>query len=296
VKNYLFIIGNGFDVAHGISSKFSNFGEYLEKNDTKVFEAIQKYLFVDKNFWNCFEERLATLDYDSIIDYATDFLVGYGDENWSDAYHHDFEYEIQQITSNLSDRLKLNFHNWIDSLEMPTAGNFDPVRCIDPSSQFLSFNYTSTLQDLYKVPDENVIHIHGSLHALDEELIIGHGWLRQHDEKLSPKVNEDTDVRVGGGYKLIDDYFADTFKPTDDIIEECQGFFSGLNEVTDVIVLGHSISEVDMPYFREIVKHFDVDKVRWLVSFYGSPDSLRNSFSCLGVNSKLICFRSFDEF
>src|SRR3954454_534840 len=93
----LFIIGNGFDLHHGIPSRYSDFGKYLASADPSILRLIREYLFVDEDFWNCFETRLATFDSDNVIQYAEQFLVPYSADEWRDAYHHDFEYEIQQV-------------------------------------------------------------------------------------------------------------------------------------------------------------------------------------------------------
>lgn len=291
----LFIIGNGFDLAHGIPSAFSQFGQYLDHADPTASRLIHDYLYVDKDFWNCFEERLASLDYDSVIDYAENFLVGYGADDWSDAYHHDFEYEIEQIVDGLSRQLRLSFATWIRSLQTPLPGAFTPVRCIDPTASFLSFNYTSTLQRLYGVPDANVTHIHGRSSNDDAEIIIGHGWERQANDLLSCQVDEETDVRVAGGYQLIDDYFAGTFKPTEQIIERHRPYFDSITEVSEICVLGHSLAEVDAAYFWEILDRIDRHTTQWTVSYHTEPTVEQERFSCFDVDSKLVRFVQFRD-
>jgi hypothetical protein len=54
---------------------------------------------------------------------------------------------------------------------------------------------------------------------------------------------------------LIDGYFAETFKPTEQLIRGYRGEFISLGDVSEVMVLGHSLGEVDAPYFREIASH-----------------------------------------
>ena len=34
----LYILGNGFDIHHGINSKYSDYHEWLEKNDNGTYE------------------------------------------------------------------------------------------------------------------------------------------------------------------------------------------------------------------------------------------------------------------
>lgn len=287
----LFVIGNGFDLHHGIPSRYSDFGGYVDRVDQRVFGLIRDYLFVDRDFWNCFEERLATFDSDHVIDYAENFLVSYGAEDWSDAYHHGFEYEIEQIVDGLSRTMRKHFADWIRGLQIPLLGMVPLVNCIDRRAKFLNFNYTPTLQSFYGVPPGQVLHIHGSAVDPDSLIVLGHGWERQADELLSRQVDEDTDTRVAGGYRLIDYYFADTFKPTEKILAQNQAFFDGLGGVTDVFILGHSLADVDALYIAEIVNKVHAT-ARWTISCYKTPEIERERFFGYGVNEALVRFAS----
>ncbi|MCB8999333.1 MAG: hypothetical protein H6540_04595 [Bacteroidales bacterium] len=44
----LYIIGNGFDIHHGIKSKYSDFKDYVEKNDKVLFDSLEKYFNQDE--------------------------------------------------------------------------------------------------------------------------------------------------------------------------------------------------------------------------------------------------------
>lgn len=281
MSSKLFVIGNGFDLHHGIPSRYTDFGQYVGQVAPDLLDLVNNYLCVDEDFWNCFEERLASFDSDSVIDHAEQFLVSYGAEEWSDAYHHDFEYEIEQIVDGLSAQLHARFAEWVRSLQIPQSGIVPLVRCVDPSAQFLSFNYTSTLQVLYGVPDAQILHIHGRAASLDDEIVLGHGWERSTADGLRSQVNEDTDTRVAGGYGLIDDYFERTFKPTKKLIERHCPWFDSLSNLSEVIVLGHSLADVDAPYFREII--YRIPSAQWTVSCYLEPSLEQASLAKLGV-------------
>lgn len=290
----LFIIGNGFDLHHGIPSRYSDFGRYVETKEPDVHRLIGEYLFFDKDFWNEFEDRLASFDSDQVIDYATNFLVSYGADDWSDADHHNFEYEIEQIVEGLATKMRKRFAEWIRGLPIPAPRTVPLVHCVDPGARFLNFNYTPTLQILYGVPDANILHIHGSSGSPDEEVVLGHGWERQSDELLSGQVDEDTDTRVAGGYQLIDDYFAATFKPTAKIIESNRTFFSGLRNISEIWVLGHSLSDVDAQYFEEIVTCSN-PSTRWTISYYNNLPEMKSRLSQLGVVEALVQFSPLDK-
>ena len=39
----LYIIGNGFDMHHGIKSGYSNYRKWLEENDSDLYERLREY-------------------------------------------------------------------------------------------------------------------------------------------------------------------------------------------------------------------------------------------------------------
>lgn len=295
VFRQLFIIGNGFDLHHKIPSSYRDFGYFIQKKYPDTFQLIEDYLAVDDDFWNYFEERLAGLDYDSIINHAENFLASYSADAWRDSYHHDFEYEIEQIVEGLSHDLRVRFVEWIKGLPIPETNNVaSKVRCIVPDSLFLNFNYTPTLQKLYNIPDKNVLHIHGKSSDPISHVILGHGWRPTEADKLSRFVDEETDPRVSAGYRLIDRYFKNTFKPTNVLISKNRWFFEGLTNVSHVWVLGHSLADVDAAYIEEILKHIS-SLAKWTISYYGTSDSVSSNFAQFNVQPSNITFRPMAE-
>ncbi|WP_282133009.1 AbiH family protein [Cellulophaga baltica] len=69
----LYIIGNGFDIYHGINSKYSNFKYYVEENDNDLYEMLEEYFDTD-SLWSDFEETLAYIDIVTIVDDAENYL------------------------------------------------------------------------------------------------------------------------------------------------------------------------------------------------------------------------------
>ena len=67
----LYIIGNGFDIFHGVKSKYSDFKDYVEQNDYDLFEALEEYFNTDE-LWSDFEETLAYIDTEKIVDDASE--------------------------------------------------------------------------------------------------------------------------------------------------------------------------------------------------------------------------------
>jgi hypothetical protein len=265
--DYLYIIGNGFDLSHGIKSSYWHFKNFVEANNKPLFESLEKYFYPD-DFWSVFEEALADLDTDVIRDEAANYLQSYGADDWSDAYHHDYQYEIDQRIDIVTAQLKNEFTKWVLSLSVPDSTN--GVIVFKGNALFLNFNYTPTLQRIYNIPSERILHIHNAAVNMDSNLILGHGrkpsvkkdGTRQND-------NEDSgDPRVQEGEDLISDYFSATYKSTEGIIQQHPGFFLTLKALKHIYVLGHSLAPVDIPYFKEILKNIDVESTSWTVSFF----------------------------
>jgi hypothetical protein len=122
-------------------------------------------------------------------------------------------------------------------------------------------------------------------------------WRRTPADSLNYGVNgEDADTRVLEGNRIVDDYFSATFKPTDKIILQQQPFFQSLKTVRQILVMGHSLSEVDAPYFEEIIANIDPTAVRWKVSYHSTPASALASMSELGIDPALSTFARLSEF
>ena len=300
MRDTLYIIGNGFDLHHGIRSSFADFGGYLKDHDRETYEFVERYFDVDDEFWSDFEDRLASFDADTLIQDGSDFLVPYQTTGkWKESYHHDYQFVIGQAVKAISVTVRSRFAEWVRQLSIPAPAEIADERLsVDPSAIFLNFNYTPSMQRLYSVPDDHILHIHGAAVKFDDQLVLGHGW--------EPKANldpyrfagdpEEADARVAEGQGIIDEYFRATFKPTAQIIQDNAGFFAGLSQIKRIFVMGHSVSGVDHSYFREVLRNIDAERVRWKISYFGDPAGLRERIEELHINSHLVDYAFLAEF
>jgi hypothetical protein len=67
----LYIIGNGFDLYHGIPSAYKQFGTFVRDHSPDVYASIENYLATDDDFWSNFEARLADFDANALIEHAS---------------------------------------------------------------------------------------------------------------------------------------------------------------------------------------------------------------------------------
>jgi len=293
MKNTLYIIGNGFDLHHNIQSKYSDFKEYIQHNNKALFDLTEEYFQIEDN-WSDFESALATIDtedIDELVNNASSFLASYTDDDWSDASHHDYQYEIGKVFQPLSSLSEKYFKEWLLQIYIPNRKEtHNQSLKLTKNATFLNFNYTNTLQKIYKIKKSKILHIHGSLKK-SSDIIIGHGR-KPTNKKYVDRLYDPTemDVRVVDGDNLIEEYFQTTFKPTKKIIKENKNFFSKLKKIDKIYVLGHSLSEIDFKYFQVIVKQIYKKDVCWIVSYYTLKDkeNYKQQFKELKINSKNI--------
>jgi len=294
----LYIIGNGFDLWHGIPSSFRQFKRFVRERHPDLLKTVQEYLPVDEN-WNDLELALAEIDVINLIENLEHFMPAYGAEDWSDSGHHDFQYEVGRVVEDLSVDLRHRFGQWISQLPIPKPATADRrLRTIDPTALFLNFNYTPTLQELYGVLPKHILHIHGRANLPDSDLVLGHAWNPSERQSLNNRPDiEEIDTRLMEAHSIIDKYFSETFKPSADLILEHRPFFQRLTEIQEVFVLGHSLSAVDGLYFRSLLAIPGIASAQWRVAchlesdFHAMPARLRE----LGVQASNVVTASWSD-
>lgn len=286
----LYVIGNGFDLHHEIRSSYTDFGKYVRQVDPSLHDTFENYFLFEGN-WADLENTLANINVDLIIDEASNFLVPYSAEDWSDAYHYDYQYEINRITESLSKGLKRRFTEWACGLEIPDSlACPTPLINLDRNATYLTFNYTNTLQKLYGIAPANILHIHNQAINIASDLVLGHGVSPKSIDSLNNGTDiENQDVRVTQANETIDGYFLKTYKPTHEVIAKHEPFFHSLTGVRWIYVLGHSLSEVDWPYFKLISESTSPSNPVWIVTCHDeSIQKMMRALSQVGVSASKV--------
>jgi len=276
---------------HGLKTSYWNFKDYVEEHDKELVEVLETY-FSYEDLWSDLEDNLASFDADSLIENAGDFLVSYGAEDWSDAFHHDYSDAIREVVEKLSVRLKELFTEWVLQIDTTPDPLISPLQ-LDSGAMFLNFNYTDSLEKLYSVPFESITYIHNKAVDQTSDLILGHGHSpaslsrtpKQHPEQSDEDYYDmmaDQDTRVTEGDEIINSYFASTYKPTAMVLAQNRDFFDSLSEVTEVHVLGHSLAPVDWPYLKSIVEETSLD-CKWRVSYHNPNEVDKRKQTLLGL-------------
>ncbi len=267
----LYVIGNGFDVHHGLDTRYTSFGLYLKNNYWETYELLLDYYgFADLDpdfpttmsdpLWSEFETSMSLLDKDSVLEANMDAMPNYSSDDFRDRDRYTLEIEMERILGLLTTELYKAFKEFILAVQFP---QFDPI------------------------PDKNVLFIHGKADEHIDELILGHGvdpenfkekpaeppsGLSDEDlERWMEYQSDQYDYSFERGKDAVNQYFSATFKGTDQIIKNNENFFAKLGNIDEVYVLGHSLADVDLPYFKKLEQSVRPD-AKWVVTFYDPDD------------------------
>lgn len=261
----LFIIGNGFDLAHGFSTSYNNFKEWMCENfNAKDYELIKLPQY-NTNYKRIevYDESMAKFFYYLICD-----IIG---ENWSD-----FEYSLSSLNwySAIKETLSWDskgidiindaeaaafqlrdcahvliddyFPKWVRQIDIssPLVISKELKSLITDDDYFLTFNYTDTLEQYYGV--DNICHIHGQS-SKNDRLIVGHG-----NETWNVKLDEDPIFDGSQVFSYIEAINNGFRKDTSRVLSDKIDFFNSLENITDVYIYGFSFSLVDMYYISRL--------------------------------------------
>lgn len=259
----LIIIGNGFDLANGIESSYSDFKKWLQKNGKYRLIGLMDTFFSNKrDVWGDIEKALGEYDEDSILDYCKpDEEINYDHAMRSMAAVEDAP---DWIFEPILDEFIEEFKNWVDSIDI---ANTEKIRDLPAECKYLTFNYTETLEKIYGISESNILHIHGS-RLSGEKYIIGHDNLRNPNDVYN---DESQMLYLQQTRSKIIKWMNSLTKDSTSIIHQNHNFFNSLSDIERVVVYGHSFYEVDWLYMKEIVKRIGIDKP-WVISYYSSKD------------------------
>ena len=260
-NNTLFIIGNGFDLAHGIKSSYWNFRQWLGNNRSNLIGMMDIFFSNQRDVWSNIEQALGEYNEESILDYCRP------DEEFD--YDHSLSSSARVEDSPMTffqpvlEEFRDAFRDWVDSIEIRGVKK---LYRLNPDSRYLSFNYTDTLETEYGITPNQVTHIHGS-RLNDEEYIIGHN----NNRNPSSVWDDDGLTFEQQAYENIIVWMNEFTKQYNRNIANHSSFFDSLYDIKQIIVIGHSMSKVDWPYFREIIKNIGKE-IPWIVYCHSIDD------------------------
>lgn len=287
----LFILGNGFDRAHGMNTGYNDFREYLQEKygiedeyrDLSVPKCndyygadrkkIAEYLFHvfdinncmcgsdEDEVWGRFEQSLSDMDFG--IEYPYPLLNKDGSENTLRT-----SYANANIASDIESAIlyiSSFFEEWIKSIKVAENANKKIMKSLNEKDYVFSFNYTDTVENLYNIHGNHICHIHGKV---GEDLIFGHG----DDEDHYKRYMEDN----VGTEKILSSIDMMLRKDVEKAMDENEYFFSLLKDkINKIYSIGFSYEQVDMPYINRFIDMFNDKNMVWIFDDYKREQTIR---------------------
>ena len=289
----LYIIGNGFDLHHGVRCDFEDFMKWLKKNDKSLFtDLTQVYDDAENNnWWRDFENSLAQLN---INYYANKKGNLYDPEYIKDGSIEDkTKYASQKVIEEfdkIKESLRPDFQKWL-SEAYEKRSKEKKIQFPSEGSIFLTFNYTKTLEDIYEIDVKRVYHIHGVIYDKDcmefghglgedelndmlksQELRIGEVWNKKLNRMTRLQIVTPKHKELAALSSL--ESIVSLKKDVEGCIEKNQQFFNEILDVERIYVYGFSFSSIDMPYLEKIIRRTKPE-THWVISWYSQEDKRR---------------------
>lgn len=302
MKN-LYIIGNGFDKHHDIPSGYWDFHEWLIEKDPELVEQIDELYGYSDDLWGNVEVELGNLDIPSV---ASEIYSEHPADELSDHYERSFHagaIVAGDTVGEIYNKIREMFPEWVKSL--PAANTCKKIKIHKEDSLFITFNYTDTLLDVYGIPLDDILFIHGrASDSANRHLVLGHGKSREEIQReAEAKFDEETHPAYIQTVEAVERQVNMMKKNTSRIIADNQSTWEAMKDVQHIYCYGLSMSPVDMPYLQKIVASIDAQHVIWHVNVFGNDDEEINAqksdkrkiLSSLGINDELIEFCTLDE-
>ena len=266
-ENGIVIVGNGFDVNHGLPSSYANFKEWLKNNDINLFDFLNTYIDVKGNWWNDFERSLSEFDIPKLIR-ETPLEKSPRDSKLPPSFSHPASWRLDSVR----DAISLKFTEWVKTLDgVEINKKIDlPEACL-----YISFNYTDTLERVYGIEENKIVYIHGKA-SRGDKLIYGHGKSQfelEYDVMKKYNLHRSDDFFTAGS-------FGDSESELTSRVSYWQKFIQlglyynvlrpAVSGASNVCVYGLSFSKVDFPYLQWIVEKNP--NLKWRVSWHSEND------------------------
>lgn len=265
----LVLIGNGFDIWQGLSTRYADFEKYYEEHLDDVLDRqhLKKRILTDQ------DGKVVTDAAGKPVTYS-DVELFYGDPYHPQKLPHDFWWDFETSLDKVDDQqinyffgregvkeiqtcadhaqriLKEIFCDWVASIQISEEeSGYD----FGENALFVNFNYTDTLLKRFGVKAENEYHIHGS--ALDKDsIIVGHST---HPElPYEPLCRWKDKPRLQGLY-YIEEFLYKSDKHVEDNYMKLRVFCAlhgvRIEEIKKIYVLGLGYGNADLGYIKHLI-------------------------------------------
>lgn len=299
----LYIIGNGFDRAHRLPTRYWDFRTYLAQYYPEFLCSFEENYDVYQGMtdeqkgemlWNELETNLANIREDIIIEDAKHIEMGLesGDVGIEETLRDYFEEQFDYIK-----KLEVYLKQWVRTIRIRALNRFTSKFDNSQNDIFVTFNYTAVLETTYRIDGKNVIHIHGSLRDNSDDPVLGHGNSNRIEDIKGRRNHAliKADEKESSICYVLQDYYQTTYKNVSNYMYKLNGLVT--KKFEEIVVLGHSLAGVDLPYFRQV----DVitnKKTKWTVYYFdeSKKQEMLEALKSQGISEKRIEMRHCREF
>ena len=264
----LYIIGNGFDLHHGLDTSYKNFRDNVvlkTPNLRKLLLDLYGDAINEDMWWSDFEAKLSDIDYNHLLNSDNGVAMG-----------------GMKVQNFLTGQLPPLFGKWIKSIKLKNAP--EKQLDIDKDALFFTFNYSLVLEIIYEVNKDNIWHIHNSIEEVDK-IIVG------HDSDLNTLISN---YNLNRGNKQYNSWIVDNIIPwaakgakgVNKRIEENMENFNKYSTIKHIISMGFSFNEIDMPYIKAIISsNYNKNDIDWTIYYHqeGEDDVIIEKLKNIGI-------------
>lgn len=303
----LYLVGNGFDIQHGIRTPYSEFRSFLETHHESFltdFEAMYNIQPLDdtepwyteaaqerwkksvlKDLWQTFEEEMGNPDVEGMHDMASSLAEQMPEEGIK--YTLDLHWKEQY---GFSSDLQKYVLEWLESIDTSGVCPIKKSFIGNCSDIFINFNYTDVLERVYGV--KTVLHLHGGVPSCSAiPPIMGHGnkFIIDYYKRRAQCASEEFVEWEESICSAIAKFCSSLYKDTDAIISRNESFFSSLKDIEQVVSIGLSFGNVDTPYLLRIAEEIKPTS-KWIIYYYSEDDKkrLKDVFGILDTVDKSV--------
>ena len=276
----LYIIGNGFDLNHGLQTSYWNYKNFLLQQYPTLAMNYEYSEFLSATEcsidtrWNDVEGGLALRYEDAFEDMVSNYYPDLNSEHtpgWDDINvetENQFAF-LREFTGNA-------FHEWLISIEN-NLGTIKPVYLFMNKDVFINFNYTTTLERIYGILPANVLHIHGVVGNPDS-IQFGNpeNIPSEIEDELKSTYSGDEffDVTISPAITSMENYAHNAYKDIYSNIGNLTTFLQGHGAISDVCVMGHTLLGIDDAYYNQVMVPLSQGAI-WTIYVHNDEDVMR---------------------
>lgn len=281
----LYIVGNGLDLHFNLKTKTEHFIEHLRSQS--VYNELDNALDVLNCYgidWCDYEQSLNNIDLDE-LELQNEIQPDYLSDHESD--RDGGILNMQMYVDSLSNAINSALEEMVNvaNNEIINRSLSTPKKELFKSGDaILTFNYTSTIEYLFSIPDNvPIFHIHG-YYEQRSPLIFGYrNDNNSHANTWASMDEEVWDYYITKQRETVYAFYESWRKKLQ--LENLNIFLSGCYEIDKIVVLGHSMSAVDSEYMEQIDKA--LCPISWEISYYNESDIQRIQLQDYSFQNKI---------